>query len=103
MKIPGLLPTELSFGKGEKTSDKNAELRQACREFEALFIQSMLKGMHATVPDSGLLDKDAGRDIYREMMDIEIARQIAGRGNGLGIGRTLYERLSRQQTKNRIP
>ncbi len=94
MKIPGLLPADISVGP-TTSGNRTLGLRQACREFEALFIQSMLKGMHATVPDSGLLDKDAGRDIYREMMDIEIAREIAGRNNGLGIGQTLYRELSR--------
>ena len=84
--------------KNSATDPKEAELhalRKSCREFEAIYINEMYKTMRKTVPESGLFEKDMGDTLYREMLDMEMARQTA-EGDGMGIGKAMYEQLKEQ-------
>ena len=78
-----------------------AELKKVCQEFEAIFIRTLIKGMRATVPDSGLTEKSTGREVFEEIMDSEIATQAARTGD-FGIAEILYRQLARQ-TENERP
>lgn len=69
-----------------------AALRKVCQEFEAILTQSMFKGMRATVPAGGLIERGMGTEIFEEMMDVEVAKKAA-QGQGLGIGEALYRQL----------
>ncbi len=68
-------------------------LREATQEFESLFIAQMMKEMRSTVPESGLLGSGSEQGIFREMLDQELSRRIAGTG-GFGIGEILYQQLA---------
>ncbi|GAB4165824.1 MAG: hypothetical protein Tsb0017_07980 [Geothermobacteraceae bacterium] len=96
MKIPGLISADLGPAGGTQKANQN-QLKKACQEFEALFVQNMFKQMRASVPDSGLLEAAAGRDIYRDMVDVEVARQAATGQNSLGIAEALYRQLAPKQ------
>ncbi len=74
---------------------KLKELRSSCREFEAIYINEMYKSMRKTVPDSGLFEKDMADTLYQEMLDMEMARETAA-GDGMGIGKAMYEQLKDQ-------
>ena len=74
------------------------ELKKVCQEFEAIFIRALIKGMRATVPDSGLTEKSTGREVFEEMIDSEIANQAARKGD-FGIAEILYRQLA-GQTEN---
>ena len=81
----------------QKSTDENKTrelqaLRSSCREFEAIYIQQMYKSMRKTVPDSGMFKKGMAEDVYREMIDMELAKQTAA-GDGMGIGKTMYDQL----------
>lgn len=67
-------------------------LRESCREFEAIYIQEMYKAMRRTVPDGGLFEKDMASELYRELLDMELARATAA-GKGNGIGEAMYQQL----------
>lgn len=69
-----------------------AALREKCQEFEAVFIESMFKSMRTAVPQSGLLPKGMGSEIFEEMRDAETARQMA-KGQGTGLGEALFRQL----------
>ena len=60
----------------------------------------MFKAMRKSVPDGGLIEKNMTEDIFREMMDMEIARSASG-GEGTGLGRDMYEQL-RHLIENRL-
>jgi len=82
-----------------KTSLQQArQLKTACREFEAIFVQQMLKGMRSTIPESGLLEEDASRDMYVDLLDSQVARGIAGQHGGMGIATSLYRQLQQLRT-----
>jgi flagellar protein FlgJ len=71
------------------------ELRQACRDFEALFIHKMLQTMRKSIPDNGMLDGGLAEDIYTDMLDQQIAQAAADR-ESLGIATVIYEEMSKR-------
>lgn len=84
--------------KSQATDPKEKELqalRKSCREFEAIYINEMYKAMRKTVPDSGLFKKDMASELYKEMLDMELAKQTAA-GKGMGIGAAMYNQLKEQ-------
>ncbi|HXF45172.1 MAG TPA: rod-binding protein, partial [Burkholderiaceae bacterium] len=62
--------------------DPKAALKGAAQQFEAVFMQMVLKSMRDAVPKSGLLDSPA-HDTYTALLDQQLAARIAGRGTGL--------------------
>jgi flagellar protein FlgJ len=70
-------------------------LRDATQQFETLFISQLMKSMRGTVPQSGLMGSGGGQQLFREMLDQELAGRVAQAG-GIGIGEMLYQQLSHQ-------
>lgn len=62
--------------------DPEAGLREAATQFEALFLQMMLKSMREATPRSDLLNSDQTR-FYESLMDQQWSQQLAARGTGL--------------------
>ena len=79
-------------GATETSSLQEQRLRQSCREFEAIYIQEMYKAMRKTVPESDLLPDSTANTLYRDLLDMELARATAA-GDGTGIGQAMYEQL----------
>lgn len=59
-----------------------AGLKEAARQFEALFLQSMLKSMREAIPKSEM-SSDSQTQLYTELLDQQWAQALAGRGMGL--------------------
>ena len=74
--------------KGEETT-----LREACTEFESLFIYQVMKQMRKTLPQTKLIDGGKGEEIFTSMMDEELSRQMSSR-QGMGLKDVLVEQLS---------
>ena len=62
--------------------DPSKGVRGAAEQFEALFIQMMLKSMRDTIPQSDLLESQA-TDFYQSLMDQQWSQVMASRGIGL--------------------
>jgi peptidoglycan hydrolase FlgJ len=77
--------------------DSQKALQEACSEFESIFIKMMLDSMRKTVPDSGLIKKSMGRDIYEDFLYDEYAQKMAKTAN-LGLAETMYNRFSNMTT-----
>lgn len=80
--------------------DSAAAVDEAARQFEALFVQKMLEGMRATIPESGLYDERNGQ-FYTALLDQQQAQNIAGRG--IGLARMLSAQLQAQLQAQRPP
>ena len=74
-------------------------IRERCRDFEAIYLQSMFKAMRKTVPDGGLFEKNNAEEIYQDMLDTELAAQTA-RHQSFGLAEKMYEQIERH-LKNR--
>lgn len=63
--------------------DDDARLTQACRDFEAIFIETVLKSARAGMPKEGLFSSHE-QEIVNGMLDAEMACAMSqGRGIGL--------------------
>jgi flagellar protein FlgJ len=57
-------------------------LKAAATQFEALFMNMVLKNMRESLPKDGLLSSSAG-DTYTAMLDQQLSQKLAGQGTGL--------------------
>ena len=98
IKLNGL-PTEalsrsekMNRPDGQQRGTSEEKLKKACADFEAIFINYMLKTMRSTIPQSGT-NKFAGKDIYSTMIDQKVAEDLAKRGGGIGLQKMLLRQL----------
>lgn len=66
-------------------------MRETARQFEALFVQTMLKAMRDASPGDGLFDSDQ-TDFYRDIYDRQLALEMV-KGRGIGIADMLVKSL----------
>jgi len=71
--------------------DPEKKLREVASQFEAIFIQNMLKSARAASVASGALDGPHS-DTYKEMYDQQLALTLA-KGKGIGIAEMLVRQL----------
>jgi flagellar protein FlgJ len=81
-------PPVVSTSKG----NKEANLKKVCGEFEAIFVQYMLKSARKASAQEGLFDNTHESKLYKSMMDEQLAHS-ATRGRGMGLGELLYREL----------
>lgn len=88
---PQVAYPRLAAGSEGRSGQKDPEgLKQLCQDFEAIFIHSLFKEMRQTIPEDGYLEKSQGEEMFQDVMDMEVARNMARKG-GLGLGRLIYE------------
>lgn len=82
-------------GKGHgSVEERRAALRQASRQFEAVFINQMISAMRKTVGEGGLIDKSNGQDIFEGMLDEEWSKKLANKAGPNSLSEILYRQLS---------
>lgn len=75
-------------------NDPKAGLQAAAQQFEAMFMQMVLKSMRDAAPQDGLLSSEQGR-FYTSMLDQQMAQNMAS-GQGIGFARLIEQQLGRQ-------
>ncbi|MDC0882814.1 rod-binding protein [Litorivicinus sp.] len=84
----------------DQTDD--ATVQKTASQFEAMFLQMMLKSMRATVPDGGLLNS-SGTETFEQMLDQHVAMAMAGRrSTGLSQMVEKFIRQSQNQVSDDI-
>ncbi len=96
-----LLPSRVSgyhdFGglaslRGDAAQGASGALRETAKQFEAHFIQNMMKTMRESVERSDLTEgRDA--DMFQDLMDKEVATKMAERGS-LGLADMLVRNMA---------
>ena len=81
---------------GRLSEMESAKLKEACRDFEALFIKQMLDTMRKTVNKSDMLNGGMAEDIFEDMIYDEYSKSMADSGD-FGIARMMYEEMSGQR------
>jgi len=74
-------------------ANPNEAVEDVAQQFEALFIQMMLKSMRDAVEDGGLFGSHQ-LDTYQQMADQQTALDMAAKG-GIGLAEALVAQLSR--------
>lgn len=72
------------------------ELMDACKQFEAYFIEQMYKGMMKTIPKNENMSNSTETmlDYYKDQMLQSIAKETTEQ-SGLGLAQMLYEQMKR--------
>ncbi|MGE5384930.1 MAG: flagellar assembly peptidoglycan hydrolase FlgJ [Betaproteobacteria bacterium] len=74
--------------------DPEGGLKAAAQQFEAMFMQMVLKSMRDATPQDGLLNSDTSR-FYTSMLDQQLAQDMTTSGKGLGFARLIEQQLGR--------
>ncbi len=89
------LQNKLDGANYAKATDE--ELMDACKQFEAYFVEQMFKEMLKTIPSesesSGSMH--SMMDYYKDEMVKGIAEETANQNGGLGLAQMLYEQMRR--------
>ena len=83
-----------------KGGDKTA-LKAAAQQFEALFLQMVLKSMRDATPREGLFDSDQTR-LYESLLDQQLAQVLSAKGS-TGLAAVIERQLSRQDGASSAP
>lgn len=68
-------------------------LEKVARQFEAMFMQMMLKSMRdAGIEEGGLFDNDQTR-LYQDMYDKQLSLSLSESGNGIGLAEAMVRQL----------
>lgn len=88
------LKDKLSGADYSKATDD--ELLDACKQFEAYFVEQMYKGMLKTIPESENTSNYTNTlmDYYKDQMIQSIAEETT-KQSGLGLAQMLYEQMKR--------
>ena len=86
----------LDFGalgrlKGQAKTDAKAATRETAQQFEAMFLQMMMKTMRDAIPKSGLNESQA-EETFQGMFDKEVSLAMAKR-NTLGLADMLVKNM----------
>jgi flagellar protein FlgJ len=104
MKIPslgnGVFSVEGNPQKPQQNSNYSSsddsemkKLKKLTADFESVFLYYVLKSMRNTVPKSGFIYGKGGEEIYRSMVDQEMAENMAERRE-TGISDILFKQLA---------
>ena len=84
--------------RAEASAAPNNALEEVASQFEALFIQQMMKSMRDAIPQGDLMGSEHV-DTYQAMADQQMSLNLAEEG-GIGLARMLVEQM---QTKGYVP
>ncbi len=78
-----------------KGEGQGENIKKVAQQFEAIFVQMMMKSMRDTVEEGGLLNDDSMR-FYQDMMDQQLSVELSAQG-GVGLAETIERQLSPEQ------
>lgn len=79
-----------------KDPTNDAAIKKSSQQFEALFLQMMLKSMRDATPKGGLFDSEATKT-FEQMYDQQIVMAMSERGS-TGLAQMIEEFIRRSQT-----
>lgn len=81
------------------------ELLNACKQFEAYFVEQMYKAMMKTIPSNEDTSNYTSNmmDYYKDQLIQGMAEQTSSRDGGLGLAQMLYEQMKRNYGVSDIP
>lgn len=86
----------VNTGTGSIKSD-NSRLKEACQDFESIFLSHLMKGLRSTVQKSDLFGSGQEEEMFQEMADQEFC-ESAARSNSIGLADMLYKQFTVNST-----
>lgn len=93
MSIQEIKPEYIPVKKSSQKHDDVERLRKICANFEAIFVQKLLKSMRRSNSEDSLFGNGLGAETYQSMFDAQLSEKIANDG-GFGVGKLLFNELS---------
>lgn len=78
----------------DKKSQQDTELNKACRDFESIFVNYMMKQMRQTVMKQEVMGTSRSEELYTSMLDSEVAKNVS-QARGIGLADVLYKQMSK--------
>lgn len=78
------------------------ELMEACKEFEAYFVEQAFKALQKMVPESEESSSGNYMEYFDDTLVQEYAKSATYQGDGFGIAKMLYEQMQRNYGVNAI-
>ena len=96
MKAPGIAvdSRNLDSLRIQAGKDPQKALRSAAQQFEAVFMNMLLKSMRDAVPQSGLMGGGNDTATYTSMLDQQMAQSLSASGRGTGLADMIVKQLS---------
>lgn len=96
------------LGQLQKQTGSNDEkkLRQASKDFEAIFVNQMLEAMDKTVDrENSIMSGGSSEQYFRSMLNEEISKSMTNRvgGSGFGLAEAIYRQMSKQLKTTTTP
>jgi len=102
LPVPGAKPIDLLANTGTTTTAGKlkgmgpAKAREAARDFEAVFLNSMFQNMFTGISGEGPFGGSGAVGVWRSMLTDEYSKSFAKAG-GIGIADQVYRTLMAQQ------
>jgi peptidoglycan hydrolase FlgJ len=80
--------------KRQTRSNDPAALKATAQQFEAMFLQIVLKSMRDATPKDGMFDSEQTR-MYESLLDQQLGQVIATKGGGTGLAAMIEKQLTR--------
>lgn len=102
--IAGLQADPMALLRGAAAGDPRAAIKEAAKQFEALFMQELMKSMRQVTQSSGMLDNE-GTQLGTELLDTQFAGQMTGIKGGLSdaIARQLERQMGLGADRAKAP
>jgi flagellar protein FlgJ len=82
-----------AFEKVKELKD-DKKLMDACKQFETVFVNIMMKNMRNTIHEDGIIKKSNGREIFEGMLDEKLAEE-SSKGQGIGLAKSMYKQMAK--------
>ena len=92
-QINALDPNTLSGLRRLSKENSPEAIKETSRQFEALFMQQVLKSMRDASPKGGMFDNEETR-MYQSLLDQQMSMQLATRGGGMGLAKVIERQMS---------
>lgn len=90
---------EKMFEQAKESKDEE-KLKDACRQFESVFMNMLMKNMRNTIHEDGIMKKSHAREMFEGMLDEKIAEE-SSKGEGMGLAKQMYKQLSKNMKMNK--
>ena len=90
---PAAAPLSIDALRSSAARDPRAAIKEAAKQFEAIFMQQLMKSMRDATLASGMLD-NSGTQLGTELLDKQFAQQMTGLPGGLS--EAIVRQLERQ-------
>lgn len=101
-QINALDPNALSGLKRLSKDNSPEAIKEASRQFEALFVQQVMKSMRDATPKGGMFDSEETR-MYQSLLDQQMSMQLSARGRGFGLAKVIERQMSQGREPVSLP